>query len=127
MFKAFQNFKLKRPLECKRRHVCIPHVLEPHYSEGTFLQDGQSNFTSVAKVYYTGNIWLSITAHFFNNALAVTAAFVSIQQGKNIKEAMNEDVSVSYWGFIAIPILVLLLIALKRTAQDSNHSHSYPS
>lgn len=68
--------------------------------------------------YYTGNIWLSITAHFFNNALAVTAAYLAIQQGKNMKQAMSEDLTVMYWGFLVLPFLVLLFIALKKTSNS---------
>jgi uncharacterized protein len=64
--------------------------------------------------YYTGNIWLSITAHFLNNALAVTVAYVIAQQGKTVTEAMKEDVQTYYWGFLAIPILLLLFLALRK-------------
>lgn len=125
---GLQNF-LSKAIKSPWVSIIIVSILFSivHFSFYGFLPRLFLGFVLGLIFYYTGNIWLSITAHFFNNALAVTAAFVSIQQGKNIKEAMNEDVSVSYWGFIAIPILVLLLIALKRTAQDSNHSHSYPS
>lgn len=65
--------------------------------------------------YYTGNLWLSITAHFLNNALAITAAYVIAKQGKSIKEAMNEDVQAYYWGFLAIPFLLLLFWALRKS------------
>jgi membrane protease YdiL (CAAX protease family) len=64
--------------------------------------------------YYTGNIWLSITGHFLNNALAVTAAYVIARQGKSVKEAMNEDIQAYYWGFLAIPILLLLFSVLRK-------------
>lgn len=125
---GLQNF-LSRAIKSPWISIVIVSILFSivHFSFYGFLPRMFLGFVLGLVFYYTGNIWLSITAHFFNNALAVTAAYVSIQQGKNIKEAMNEDVSVSYWGFIAIPILVLLLVALKRTAHDSDHSHSYPS
>jgi membrane protease YdiL (CAAX protease family) len=69
--------------------------------------------------YYTGNLWLSITMHFLNNALAITSAYVVAQQGKSVKEALSKDVPTFYWGFLAIPILILLFIALKKTIHHS--------
>ncbi len=74
--------------------------------------------------YYTKNLWLSITMHFLNNALAITAAYVAVNQGKDLKAAMSEDVQLYYWGFLAIPILILLFAALKRTVHHYNQIHS---
>ena len=70
--------------------------------------------------YYTRNLWLSITAHFLNNALAITAAYVIAKQGKSIKEAMNGDVQAYYWGFLAIPFLLLLFWALRKSKPYSS-------
>jgi len=67
--------------------------------------------------YYTGNIWLSIIAHFFNNALAVTQMYLLTQQGKNIKDVMNDDMPF-YWGLIALPVFILLFTALKKSSQS---------
>jgi membrane protease YdiL (CAAX protease family) len=66
--------------------------------------------------HYTGNIWLSILAHFFNNALAVTNAYVLTLQGKSIKAAMNDDIPSFNWGIIALPFFIFLIVALKRSA-----------
>jgi membrane protease YdiL (CAAX protease family) len=76
--------------------------------------------------YYTGNIWLSITAHFLNNALAVTVAYVVARQGKTVQEAMNEDVQTYYWGFLAIPILILLFSALRKNRDHTTTIHTHP-
>lgn len=75
--------------------------------------------------YYTGNIWLSITAHFLNNALAVTVAYVVAQQGKSVKEAMSQDVQTYYWGFLAIPVLILLLSALRKNRNRNTTIHPH--
>jgi len=75
--------------------------------------------------YYTGNLWLSITAHFLNNALAVTAAYVVAQQGKSVKEAMSQDVQTYYWGFLAVPILILLLSALRKNRKRTTTIHPH--
>ena len=73
-------------------------------------------------VYYlTNNLWLSILAHFFNNALAVSVAYVFYQQGRPMTEVMNEDLSTSYWGLLMLPVLVLLLRSLKRSSSEDQH------
>jgi membrane protease YdiL (CAAX protease family) len=67
--------------------------------------------------YSTGSIWLSMTAHFFNNALAVSGIFFMTAQGKSMKEAMSKDVSATYWGFLALPIIIWLFIVLVRMSK----------
>jgi len=57
---------------------------------------------------YSGRVWLNILAHFFNNALAITALYVSKVQGKPIKEAIAGNSSSSL-GILALPVLVVLL------------------
>lgn len=66
-----------------------------------------------AVFYYTKNLWLAIFAHFLNNALAVTAMYVAVQQGKDIRTAMNEDLPF-YWGLVALPLVLFLFYRLKR-------------
>lgn len=67
--------------------------------------------------HYTGNLWMAIAAHFFNNAFAVTAMYFMVGQEKTISEAMSEDLSFNYYGFIALPILILLFISLRRLSK----------
>jgi membrane protease YdiL (CAAX protease family) len=67
--------------------------------------------------YSTGSIWLSMTAHFFNNALAVSGIFFMTAQGKSMKEAMSKDVSATYWGFLALPIVIWLFSLLIRATK----------
>ena len=57
---------------------------------------------------YSGRVWLNILAHFFNNALAITALYVSKVQGKPIKEAIAGNSSSSL-GILALPVLIILL------------------
>jgi membrane protease YdiL (CAAX protease family) len=63
--------------------------------------------------HYSGRLWLSITAHFFNNALAVTAIYVLKQQGNSIETAVAKTDS-SWIGVFAIPIVFALLIYFKK-------------
>lgn len=65
--------------------------------------------------HYSGKLWLSILAHFLNNALAITVLYISIQQGKPLKEAMKEDAT-SPWGLLAIPVVIMLFVFFKKAA-----------
>ena len=67
--------------------------------------------------YYSQSIWLSIFAHFFNNAIVVTEIFYYARQGKPVDEAMNESFPV-WWGFIAIAALVLLFRFFRKFAAN---------
>lgn len=69
----------------------------------------------LGSIYYlTRNIWLSITAHFLNNAMAVTQVYLLTRSGKDISTAMNNDLPTYYWGLITLPLLVYLLVVLRR-------------
>ena len=58
--------------------------------------------------YYSQNIWLSILAHFLNNAIVVTTLFWMTRQGKPINLAAEETYP---WGVgIASLILVVILV-----------------
>lgn len=52
----------------------------------------------------SGNLWLSITMHFLNNAIVVTQMYFLTSMGKPIQQAMDESMPVWY-GAIAIAIL----------------------
>ncbi len=67
--------------------------------------------------YFSQSIWLSIFAHFFNNAIVVTEMFYLTRNGKPVEEAMNETFPV-WWGLIAIAVLLLLFRLFKRFAEQ---------
>jgi membrane protease YdiL (CAAX protease family) len=69
--------------------------------------------------HITQNLWLSILAHFFNNALAVTSAYVLMKQGKSMKDAVNDDVSAVWWGLIFIPIIYFLFRSLQKNSLNT--------
>ena len=64
--------------------------------------------------YYTGSLWLSILAHFTNNAFAVSQFYFS--HSVSVKQAAEENTPVSfiYIGLAALPFLIILLTVLKR-------------
>jgi len=68
--------------------------------------------------HITQNLWLSILAHFFNNALAVTSAYVLMKQGKSMKDAVNDDMSTAWWGLIFIPVIYILFRSLQKNSQN---------
>jgi membrane protease YdiL (CAAX protease family) len=63
--------------------------------------------------YLTNNLWLSVFAHFLNNAFAVTAMYVYVQRGKGVQEAMSDEM-VSYWALLFIPALIFLFMQLRK-------------
>ena len=65
---------------------------------------------------YSGRLWLNIIAHFFNNALAVTAIYIFKLQGKPIKEAIGENTSDSWWGIFLLPAVIGLFIVFRKIA-----------
>jgi len=65
--------------------------------------------------YYSGTLWWSILGHFINNAIAITVLYVYTQQGKPLKEAMDESGG-NLWGLLAVPLLIGLFILFKNTA-----------
>jgi membrane protease YdiL (CAAX protease family) len=72
---------------------------------------------------YSGRLWLSILAHFFNNAFAITVIYVIKQQGKPLKEAIAETNS-TWVGIFALPIVIALLIFFKKIANKPTGEES---
>lgn len=68
--------------------------------------------------HYSGRLWLSILAHFLNNALVVTIYFYYARQGKSIGETMNGR-EMSFWGLLALPVLIFLFMVYKRMTYGS--------
>ena len=65
--------------------------------------------------YYTGNLWYSIAAHFFNNALMVTILYGQYLQGKPVDMEVGD--SAPWWaGLISLVLIVLLFKRLYRVS-----------
>ncbi len=64
--------------------------------------------------YYSGKLWLSILAHFLNNALAITVVYIYKFQGKTISEALNDTSDATWVGIFALPVLIALFIFFKK-------------
>ncbi|MFI5186796.1 MAG: type II CAAX prenyl endopeptidase Rce1 family protein [Chitinophagales bacterium] len=71
--------------------------------------------------YYTGSLWLSILAHFANNAFAVSQFYFSHNQ--SIKQAAEENTPLLfvYVGLVVLPFIIYLLMVLKRISPPPDH------
>lgn len=86
-----------------------------HFSFYGFLSRFFLGIVLGALFHYSGKLWLSILAHFINNALAITVLYVATQQGKPLQEAMKQD-EASFWGILAVPVVIGLFILFKKTS-----------
>ncbi|MBL7745710.1 MAG: CPBP family intramembrane metalloprotease [Chitinophagaceae bacterium] len=67
--------------------------------------------------YYSGRLWLSILAHFINNALAITVFYYYTRQGKAL-DVIKEDTGSSAWGFLAVPALIGLFMLFRKESAE---------
>lgn len=82
-------------------------------------------------LYFSGNIWLPIFAHFLNNFAGVMVAFLN-QRGV-IEASVNEEINMEYPGFTAIISFLLgalILFYLSRinknlTGPDDEEKHGW--
>jgi uncharacterized protein len=86
-----------------------------HFSFYGFLYRFFLGVVLGAVYHYSGKLWLSILAHFLNNALALTVLYVYTQQGKSLRDAMKADAS-GFWGILALPVVIGLFIIFKRVS-----------
>jgi len=84
-----------------------------HFSFYGFLSRFFLGIVLGALFHYSGKLWLSILAHFINNALAITLLYFYTQQGKPMQEAMKQDTA-SFWGILAAPVVIGLFYLFKN-------------
>ncbi len=63
--------------------------------------------------YFSKNLWLSIAAHFLNNAYALTAMYVLSRSGKLNTDMLDETYPL-YYGLIGAPVIILLFFFFRR-------------
>lgn len=66
--------------------------------------------------YYSKNIWLSIAAHFLNNAIAVTQMYALSRAGKLSTAAMDETFPV-YYGIAGIAAVIAIFYVFKQESE----------
>ncbi|MBK8087490.1 MAG: CPBP family intramembrane metalloprotease [Chitinophagaceae bacterium] len=73
--------------------------------------------------YYTGNLWYSIIAHFFNNALMISILYWQYTKEKKIDMEVGE--SAPWWaGIISAGIVIGLFIVLKKLSATKTEPDS---
>ena len=65
----------------------------------------------------SGSLWMSILAHFINNAFVVTVIFYLTSQGRPIEDAM-EDTDPLWVGAVALVAIVCLFMYYKKFSED---------
>lgn len=67
--------------------------------------------------YRTGNIWLNIIAHFFNNAAAVTQLYIFSKPGQKIDASLMDTHAPWWMGIASVAVLTGLLIAFDKVGK----------
>lgn len=75
--------------------------------------------------HLSGRLWLSILAHFLNNAAAITVIYIYKLQGKSIKEAIAESES-TWWGMLALPVVIILFVWFHRFSKKGKEETHTP-
>lgn len=70
--------------------------------------------------YRTGNIWLNIIAHFFNNAAAITSLYFSTKAGQAVDASAIKDQYPLWWGLISIMVLTGLFILFDKVGKKTH-------
>lgn len=84
-----------------------------HFSYYGFLPRAFLGMMLGAVYYYSGSLWVSILAHFLNNALAITAMYVMKLNGKPAAEVLGGQ-DVRWWGILALPVFIGLLLYFRK-------------
>lgn len=85
-----------------------------HFSFYGFLSRVFLGIVLGALFHYSAKLWLSVLAHFINNALAITVLYMATRQGKPLQQAMQQDAN-NVWGILAVPVVIGLFIVFKKT------------
>lgn len=73
----------------------------------------------------SGRLWLSILAHFLNNAAAITVIYIYKLQGKSIQEAIAESES-TWWGILMLPVVIILFLWFHRFSKKGKEETQIP-
>jgi len=71
--------------------------------------------------YRTGNIWLNIAGHFFNNAMALTVLYISSKPGEKIDISKMEEHFPLWIGLAGVAIVVGLFLVFEKISKNSTN------
>lgn len=84
-----------------------------HFSFYGFLYRFFLGVVLGALYQYSGRLWLSILAHFINNAIALSVLYFYTKQGRAMEDAMRDNAS-GYWGIFFLPVVIILFVLFRR-------------
>lgn len=69
-------------------------------------------------IYYrTGNIWLNILGHFFNNAFAVTMLYVYTKPGQKVDPSKIDETMPLWAGLVSIALVYGLMVLFEKVSK----------
>jgi membrane protease YdiL (CAAX protease family) len=74
--------------------------------------------------FYSKSIWLNVTAHFVNNAFAITYMYYLYTHGKPVRDVTDDSVPV--WIGVPALIIVVLLLRLFKQVSFKRNLNSIP-
>lgn len=89
-----------------------------HWSFYGFLSRFFLGMTLGLIYQYSGKLWLSILAHFVNNALALSVLYYTTLEGKSMTEITREANS-NWWGIFILPLFVGLVVYFRKISAPS--------
>lgn len=118
---GFQNF-LTRATRMPWLSIFIVSILFSlaHFSFYGFLSRFFLGVVLGLLYQYSGRIWLTILAHFLNNAIVLTSLYILKLRGKSLEEAMSADPS--WKGIFALPFLLILLYYFSKLSVPGKES-----
>ncbi|BAG84009.1 CPBP family intramembrane glutamic endopeptidase [Candidatus Azobacteroides pseudotrichonymphae] len=76
-------------------------------------------------LYYTGNIWISILAHFMNNFLGVINSYIFQDNPKMVERINNIGSGTTWWLSIVSLTLFFILFYIIKDCVSSNHPNCF--
>jgi membrane protease YdiL (CAAX protease family) len=90
-----------------------------HFSYLGFLTRFLLGFVLGWIYYRTGNLWLCIIGHFFNNAFSVTAIYLSSKPGEQLTTAKMDDNLPLWTGVVSLVALVALFKVFEKVSEKN--------
>jgi hypothetical protein len=69
--------------------------------------------------YRTGNIWLNIIGHFFNNAFAITVLYISTKPGAKPDPSKIDDHFPLWIGMVGIAVVYGLFLYFEKISKNN--------
>ncbi|MEP7141680.1 MAG: type II CAAX endopeptidase family protein [Ferruginibacter sp.] len=88
-----------------------------HFSYLGFLSRFALGFVLGWIYYRTGNIWLNIIGHFFNNAIAITYMYAATKTGQKMDPSKMDDHFPLWIGLASITVVYVLFILFEKVSK----------